>query len=146
MNVFIRSACAVLVALALSPLAAGAQYSTEYVPAKLLKQGLTSHSIAGSGTVVVQVQVNADGTHKAIRVIKSSNSGDNSAALDIAQTSTYRPARRGQTPITAFYDFTLKFNGKAVVDNSAGKLRRSVRAGGIVESGRTASCDADSPA
>ena len=108
MNVFIRSACAVLVALALSPLAAGAQYSNEYVPAKLIKQGQTSHSIAGSGTVVVQVQVNADGSHKAIRVIKSSNSGDNSAALDIAQTSTYRPAHRGQTPITAFYDFTLE--------------------------------------
>ena len=98
MNVFVRTVCAVLVALALSPLAARAQYSNEYVPAKLLKQGQTSHSIAGSGTVVVQVQVNADGTHKAIRVIKSSNSGDNSAALDIAQTSTYRPAHRGSAP------------------------------------------------
>jgi len=131
MNVFIRSACAVLVALALSPLAARAQYSNEYSPAKLLKQGQTAHSIAGSGTVVVQVQVNADGTHKAIRVIKSSNSGDNAAALDIAQTSTYRPAHRGQTPITAFYDFTLKFNGKAVVNNSEESSGPSVPSGSL---------------
>jgi len=118
MNAFIKTACAVLVVLALCPLGARAQYSNEYSPAKLLKQGQTAHSIAGNGTVVVQVQVNADGSHKAIRVIKSSNSGDNAAAMDIAQTSTYRPAHRGQTPITAFYDFTLKFNGKAVVNNS----------------------------
>ncbi len=132
MNVFVRTACAVLLALALSPLAVRAQYSNEYVPAKLLKQGQTSHSIAGSGTVVVQVQVNADGTHKAIRVIKSSNSGDNSAALDIAQTSTYRPAHRGSAPITAFYDFTLKFNGKAVVNNSEeGSSGPSVPAGSL---------------
>src|SRR5581483_1588514 len=98
--------------------AARAQYANEYSPAKLLKQGTTQHSIAGSGTVVVQVQVNADGSHKAIKVIKSSNSGDNAAAMDIAQSSSYRPAHRGKSPITAFYDFTLKFNGKAVVNNA----------------------------
>ncbi len=34
--------------------------------------------------------------------------GDNAAAMDIAQNSTYRPAHRGTTPITAFYDFTLQ--------------------------------------
>ena len=71
-------------------------------------------SIAGSGRVVVQVQVNADGSHKAIRVIHSSNSGDNAAAMEIAQNSTYRPAHRGGKPITAFYDFTLNFHGKSV--------------------------------
>jgi TonB family protein len=98
--------------------AALAQYASEYVPAKLIKQGTTSKPIVGSGTVTVQVQVNSDGTHKAIKVISSTNSGDNAAALEIAQNSTYRPAHRGSTPITAFYDFRLRFNGKSVAASS----------------------------
>ena len=36
--------------------------------------------------------------------------------MEIAQTSSYRPAHRGSTPITAFYDFSLKFNGKSVAN------------------------------
>jgi hypothetical protein len=104
---------AAAVALASSP--ANAQYANEFVPAKLIKQGTTSVSIAGTGIVVVQVQVNADGSHKAIKVIRSTNHGDNAAALSIAQSSSYRPAHRGTTPVAAFYDFTLKFNGKVVV-------------------------------
>ena len=101
---------------ALIPLAAPAQYSNEFTPAKLLQQGKTTHDIAGSGTVVVQVQVNADGSHKVVKVLRSTNSGDNAAAMDIAQTSSYHPAHRGATPVVSFYDFTLKFNGKAVVN------------------------------
>lgn len=100
--------------LGFSQLPALAQYSNEFTPAKLIHQGTTTHDIAGSGTVVVQVQVNADGSHKVIKVLRSSNSGDNAAAMDIAQTSSYHPAHRGSTPETSFYDFTLKFNGKAV--------------------------------
>ena len=99
---------------ALGALPAGAQYANEFTPAKLIRQGKTTQDIAGNGTVVVQVQVNADGSHKAIKVIKSSNGGDNAAAMDIAQNSTYRPAHKGSTPVTAFYDFTLKFIGKSV--------------------------------
>jgi hypothetical protein len=106
---------AAVAGLAATALPAGAQYSNEYTPAKLIHQGKTTHSIAGSGTVVVQVQVNADGSHKAIRVIHSNNGGDNDAAMDIAQNSTYRPAHRGGNAIPAFYDFSLKFNGKSVV-------------------------------
>ena len=99
-------------------LPASAQYSSEFSPAKLTAQGKTSLPIAGSGTVIVQVQVNADGTHKAIKVIKSSNSGDNAAAMDIAQNSSYRPAHRGNSATPSFYDFTLKFNGKSVAQSS----------------------------
>jgi len=98
-------------------LPAAAQYANEFSPAKLLKQGTTSTPVAGSGTVVVQVQVNADGTHKAIKVIHTTNAGDNAAAMEIAQNSSYRPAHRGSTPVAAFYDFTLKFNGKSVASN-----------------------------
>jgi len=110
-------------AFALSGLPAQAQYANEFHIAKVVKQGTTTQPIAGSGTVEVQVQVNADGTHKVMKVLKSSNEGDNAAALEIAQTSTYRPATKGTTPQTSFYSFVLKFNGKSVansVDESAG--------------------------
>jgi TonB family protein len=109
-----------IAALAANALPAAAQYANEFSPAKLLKQGTTSKDIAGSGTVVVQVQVNADGTHKAIKVIKSTNSGDNDAAMEIAQNSQYKPAHKGSSPVPSFYDFTLKFNGKSVANAEIG--------------------------
>src|SRR5579862_4214912 len=108
---------AVIAGFALQAMPAHAQYANEFSPAKLLHQGKTNVDIAGSGTVIVQVQVNPDGTHKAIKVIKSTNPGDNDAAMDIAQNSSYRPAHRGTTPVPAFYDFTLKFNGKSVASS-----------------------------
>jgi TonB family protein len=120
MHAMKRSLALVVAAFAFSALPAPAQYANEFTPAKLVKQGTTSKPIAGSGTVVVQVQVNADGSHKVIKVIKSSNAGDNDAAMEIAQTSSYRPAHRGTTPTTAFYDFTLKFNGKSVASANEG--------------------------
>jgi TonB family protein len=100
-----------------STLPASAQYANEFSPARLTQQGKTALDIAGSGTVIVQVQVNADGSHKAIKVIKSTNAGDNAAAMDIAQNSSYRPAHRGTAPTPSFYDFTLKFNGKSVAQS-----------------------------
>jgi tetratricopeptide (TPR) repeat protein len=111
---------AVATLVAVGQIPARAQYATEFVPAKLIKEGKTSTTNAGSGKVVVQVQVNADGSHKVTKIISSTNSGDNAAATEIANSSTYRPARRGTTPITAFYDFTLRFNGRTVVQSSSG--------------------------
>jgi tetratricopeptide (TPR) repeat protein len=102
-----------IAAAAALALPANAQYSNEFRPAKLVQKGSSSKSIAGSGTVIVQVQVNANGTHRVVKIIKSSNPGDNAAAMDIAATSTYTPAHRGKTPITSYYDFTLKFRGHA---------------------------------
>lgn len=119
MNRFFKVSAIAVIAVTVATDRAYAQYANEFSEAKLIAQGKTTHSIAGNGTVVVQVQVNADGTHKAIKVIKSTNPGDNDAAMDIAQNSTYRPAHRGTTPVTAFYDFTLRFNGKAVVSNTS---------------------------
>ncbi|MBV8117423.1 MAG: energy transducer TonB, partial [Candidatus Eremiobacteraeota bacterium] len=110
---------------------AGAQYANEFSPPKLIKQGTTSVDIAGSGVVIVQVQVNSDSSHKAIKVIKSTNSGDNAAALDIAQNSSYRPAHRGTTPVTAFYDFTLRFNGKSVASSQSEEGGGSSGGGGL---------------
>lgn len=113
------AALALAAGLLFGTLPAAAQYANEFTPAKLLKQGTTSTPIAGSGTVVVQVQVNPNGTHKAIKVIHTTNSGDNDAAMEIAQNSQYRPAHRGTTPVPSFYDFTLKFNGKSVAKSQS---------------------------
>lgn len=115
----LATAAAALAAAGSFAAPASAQYANEYLPPKMTHQGKTAHAIAGTGTVVVQVQVNANGTAKAIRVIHSSNSGDNSAAMDIANHSTYRPAHRGKKSVTAYYDFTLKFKGKSVASNAA---------------------------
>jgi TonB family protein len=108
-----------------------AQYAGEYSPAKLIKQGKTSKDIAGNGTVIVQVQVNPDGSHKVVKVIKSTNPADNDAAMDIAANSSYRPAHQGTKPITAFYDFTLKFSGKSVSSNEASGGAGSAGSAGI---------------
>ena len=115
-----------------SQLPALAQYANEFTPAKLISQGKTTHDIAGSGTVVVQVQVNADGSHKVIKVLRSSNAGDNAAAMDIAQTSSYRPAHRGDKAETSFYDFTLKFNGKSVASTPSESGGGAMPSGGTV--------------
>jgi tetratricopeptide (TPR) repeat protein len=121
MNQSLRVLSIVVAALfAVGQIPARAQYANEFVPAKLIKEGKTSTTIAGSGKVVVQVQVNADGSHKVTKIISSTNSGDNAAATEIANSSTYRPARRGTTSITAFYDFTLRFSGRTVVQSSSG--------------------------
>lgn len=114
----VAGASAIAMAMAAAP--ALAQYASEYVPPKLLTKGNTSKAIAGNGTVIVQVQVNADGSHKVTRVLKSTNSADNAAAMEIAQNSSYRPGKKGGQSIQAFYDFTLKFSGKSAsaVDSS----------------------------
>jgi tetratricopeptide (TPR) repeat protein len=121
-------AAALLAAAALaSP--ANAQYANQFSQAKLIHRADTSVPIAGSGTVVIQVQVNADGSHKVTRIIRSTNSGDNAAAIDIAKNSTYKPQHRGKTPVTGFYDFTIIFHGRSVASN------------GVVTSGTTSQVD-----
>jgi TonB family protein len=113
-SIRIAAGATAVAAAAAFALPANAQYANEFTPAKLIHQGSTSKPIAGSGTVVVQVQVNSNGSHHVVKVIHSSNSADNAAAMDIANNSTYRPAHRGKTPVTAYYDFTLKFKGRSV--------------------------------
>jgi hypothetical protein len=121
------------VAFALSFVPAQAQYANQFAPAKRITAGTTSHQIAGTGVVVVQVQVNADGSHKVTKIIRSTNSGNNAAATEMAQTATYSPAHRGSKPIASFYDYTLKFTGKAVAattdTGATGPIRALIRSG-----------------
>jgi tetratricopeptide (TPR) repeat protein len=131
MNARLRIAALALLLAAQAGAPALAQYANEFTEAKLLHQGTTTHEIAGSGTVVVQVQVNADGSHKVTKVLHSSNAGDNAAAMEIAQNSTYRPAHRGTTPVTSFYDFTFKFNGKSLASTPTESSGSGVPSGGV---------------
>lgn len=115
MNLFFRSAAAAGIALFVgaAALPASAVYSTDYTPPKLAHIGKTSVAIAGSGQVVVKVLVKPNGSFQVMNVIRSTNPADNAAALDLARNSTYKPGMRGGKATTAFYDFTLKFNGKS---------------------------------
>jgi len=103
-------------AFAQSSSSGGIEYFNE---AKMVQRGTATTAAAGAGTVVVQVLVNKDGTFKVQRVIRSSNHGDDAAALEIAKTSKYRPATRGTTPQTSFYDFTLNFTGAGVASGGS---------------------------
>jgi len=104
--------CAALVALPGTALADNPPSDFNYyTPPKLLKQGTSTTPIAGPGTVIVKVLVNKDGTFKVQGIVKSTNPGDEKAALEIAATSKYKPATRGKNKETAFYDFSLKFSG-----------------------------------
>lgn len=113
-----------------------AQGSYYFAP-KLLKQGKSTAPITGPGTVVVKVLVNADGTFKVQSVIKSTNHGDDQAALEIARSSKYKPATRSGKSVLAFYDFSLKFTGTSVTSNEpaapsgggTSQYERMIRAG-----------------
>ena len=90
-----------------------------YVPPKLVHEGSTSKPIAGAGKVVVQVEVKADGSHRAMRVVRSSNHGDDAAAMEIAQSSTYSLGKRDNKPVTVLYDFTLRFSSSSTAGGGA---------------------------
>jgi tetratricopeptide (TPR) repeat protein len=110
-------ACAALVAL---PVAAVAQTESYYVPPKLVQPGKNTAALAGPGNVTVQVQVKKDGTFSVIKVTKSTNAGDNAAALEIANSSKYKPATRDAKPVDAYYDYELKFGGDTAATGTGG--------------------------
>ncbi len=85
-----------------------------YVHAKLVTRGKNTTPIAGNGTVVIQVYVKADGSFKVQKVIKTTNSADEAAAMEIASTSKYKPATRNGKATAEFYSFTMKFNGSEI--------------------------------
>ncbi|MDQ2857239.1 MAG: energy transducer TonB [Candidatus Eremiobacteraeota bacterium] len=131
----------------LAPLAVPAQSGTisYYVAPTLVKHGANKTAVAGAGVVVLQVYVKADGSFKVQRIIKSSNHGDDAAALEIANSSTYKAASRGGKPLAAFYDYTLRFSASGAANADSGQAstgglalyERQIRAGnyGTAQSG-----------
>src|ERR1700693_4288103 len=129
----IAGVCAFAI-VAPSAAAAAADTTTNYyTPPKLIKRGSNSATIEGPGTVMVKVLVNKDGTFKVQSIISSTNHGDDKAALEIANSSSYRPARKGNKAQTAFYDFRLNFSasGSSTVSDTSelGTIERMIHAG-----------------
>ncbi|MDQ6933533.1 MAG: TonB family protein, partial [Candidatus Eremiobacteraeota bacterium] len=117
MNGFLKASLVIAAVAYALPAAAATSNAVKfnyYFPPKLVKRASPTVAVGGSGRVIVQVQVNANGSFKVTRIIKSTNHGDDAAALDIARRSTYKAATRGGKPLTAFYDFTLRFSGGSV--------------------------------
>ena len=106
------------VALVGLPLSARAQTGSLYVPPKLVKAGTSTSAASGSGNVTVQVFVKKDGSFNVTHVIKTTNASNNAAALEIAKTSSYKPAQRDGKPVDGFYDYTLKFANAGVASTS----------------------------
>src|SRR5580700_10107814 len=65
---------------------------SNFTLAKLSKPGTTTHDIAGTGAVQVHVLVDPNGKAESVSVLKSTNAGDNAAAIEMARTATYVPA------------------------------------------------------
>jgi tetratricopeptide (TPR) repeat protein len=112
-------ASASVACLTVCTLGAGAHAAT-FVAPKMTQRAVSSVPVAGAGTVVVQVLVNADGSFKVRKVISSTNTSDNAAALDIALHSRYAPATSGGAATKAFYDYTLVFKGASAGASSGG--------------------------
>lgn len=122
---------AALAALALGavPVGAPAQTAVFYVPPKLVSRGTSTTPIAGKGTVTVKVFVHANGKADApSTVTKSTNHGDDTAALEIAKTSTYKPASKDGKPTQAFYTFVLNFAGSGAVSGGSSESTGGVLA------------------
>lgn len=104
------------------PVNAPAQTAVFYVPPKLVSRGSSTTPIAGKGTVTIKVFVHASGKADIpSAVTKSTNHGDDAAALEIAKSSTYKPASKDGKPTEAFYTFVLNFAGTGAVSDGAGE-------------------------
>jgi tetratricopeptide (TPR) repeat protein len=123
--------CAALLAAIATPLAAGAQTQPAHIAPKLLQRGTNATATAGPGDVTIQVFVKKDGSFTINKVIKSTNPGDNAAALEIAKSSKYKPATNGGAPVDEYYDFTITFNGDtaAIGSGPLATALASIRAG-----------------
>lgn len=94
--------------------AVAAQCTGEVMPPHVVHMGTHSSPTTGNGKVRVQIQVNADGSHTVTRIISSTNHGDDQAAREVAESSTYRPATCSGHPMAYFYDPYFEFHGSSV--------------------------------
>jgi TonB family protein len=122
--------------LACVPLAAPAQTGTFYTPPKLIKQAPPTVAVAGTGAVTVQVFVHKNGSVGGVKVQKSTNHGDDAAALEIARNSTYKPGVRDAKPIDAFYTMALKFSGSSVVNDTGSSSNQVLAANGLIRNNK----------
>jgi TonB family protein len=117
-------------ALASAPLAGAAQTSTFYSPPKVTKFGKNTTPVAGSGTVRLKVFVHKNGSVGSVQVLKSTNRGDDRAAVEIAKSSTYKPGARDAKPEDAYYTMDLKFTGSSLANAPASQANQATASAG----------------
>lgn len=117
-------------------LAAPAQTSVYYTPPKVVKQADPSVPVAGKGAVTVQVFVHKNGAIGAVKIQKSTNHGDDAAALEIAKNSTYKPGMRDGKAVDAFYTMDLKFLGSSVVNDTGSSVSQVVQANALIRANK----------
>jgi TonB family protein len=94
------------------PFVADAQLAGTYTPPKVLMRGTNTAQAAGAGQVTVKVLVKGNGSIGDVSIVKSTNPGDNAAALEVARTSKYAPGKHGGKPDpVTFYTYVLAFSG-----------------------------------
>jgi tetratricopeptide (TPR) repeat protein len=92
----------------------------------------------GTGAVTVQVFVRKNGSIGAVTVKKSTNHGDDAAALEIAKSSTYKPGVRDAKAIDAFYTMSLKFSGTSVVNDTGTSSNQLLQANALIRAAKYA--------
>lgn len=122
---------------------AGASQCTGNLTAPhIVRMGTHATPTTGNGTVRVQVQVDADGSHSVTHIISSTNHGDDAAAREVAQSSTYRPATCAGRPYAEFYDPLFHFSGASVSSEEtaggaeSGGGSAAARVEGLIRSGQ----------
>jgi tetratricopeptide (TPR) repeat protein len=120
------------------PRTSSAQTSSFYTPPKVIKQGTASSPVLGTGSVTVKVFVQKTGSVGSVVVQKSTNHGDDAAAVEIAKSSTYKPGYRDAKPIDAFYTMALKFNGSAVTTDTGSTVNQVNAANALIRANKFA--------
>jgi tetratricopeptide (TPR) repeat protein len=107
-------------ALAALPQTSSAQTTEFYAPPKLIKQGTNTSPVVGTGSVTVKVFVHRNASVGTVQVTKSTNHGDDPAAIEIAKSSIYKPGAKDGKPGDFYYTLALKFGPNSVQANTGG--------------------------
>ncbi len=124
------------IAVAVVPLGVSAQTGVYFVNAKVIKRADPSVPVAGKGAVTVQVLVQKDGSIGTLKIMKSTNHGDDAAALDIAKHSTYKPAMRDAKPVLSYYTMDLRFSDSAVINDTGSSVNQVVQANALIRANK----------
>jgi tetratricopeptide (TPR) repeat protein len=116
---------------------------TYYSPPKIITQATPTAPIGGKGAVTVQVFIHKNGSIGAVTLKKSTNHGDDAAALEIAKNSTYKPGMRDGKPIDAFYTMALKFTGGSIVHDTGTTSNQLISANALIRASKYAEAKAE---
>ena len=130
------------ISIASLPSASRAQQPARYKPPLLVAQGSPKAPILGAGSVTLTIFVRKSGAPGAVKIAKSSNHGDDAAALEIAKNSTFRPGLSDDRPVDAFYTMQLTFGPSAAVIDSGRYSSQVARANALLRANKFAAARA----